>query len=152
MFPTPDTAKGKAMLADVKARMVAPMREAFARGDREGGVRIFIDYVFGRPGAWDAMSAADHAETLKDAHEWDVMMTTGELFPEVTPKEVQAVRAPTLLMSGDKSYPFLGLIDEALMNLLPNANRLVLKGAGHQMWLQQPETCRAAALALQAKA
>ena len=80
------------------------------------------------------------------------MMTTGELFPDVSPRELRVLRAPILLMSGEKSYPFLGLIDEALMSLLPNASRLVLKGAGHQMWLQQPEACRAGALALQQKA
>lgn len=149
--PGADAAKGKAMLADAKARMVAPMREAFARGDREGGVRIFIDYVFGRPGAWDAMSAADHAETLKDAHEWDVMMTTGELFPTVTPAEVKAIKAPALLLSGARSYPFLGLIDEALMSLLPDAKRIVFPKATHQMWLQEPTACRDATLALQAR-
>lgn len=150
--PAPDTAKGAAMLADVKARMVAPMRAAFAKGDREGGVRIFIDYVFGRPGAWAAMSTGDHAATMKDAHEWDVMMTTGELFPMVTPDQVRAVRAPTLLLSGARSYPFLGLIDEAMMSLLPNASRIVFKDAGHQMWLQEPLACREAALALETKA
>jgi pimeloyl-ACP methyl ester carboxylesterase len=150
--PEPDTAKGKAMLADVRAHMVAPMRQAFLRGDREGGVRIFIDYVFGRPGAWDAMSAADRTATMKDVHEWDVMMTTGELFPTVTLREVRGIHAPTLLLSGAKSYPFLGLIDETLMSLLPNAKRVVFPDAGHQMWLQQPAACRNAALALQQKA
>lgn len=150
--PPPDAAKGKAMLADVQARMVAPMHQAFASGDREGGVRIFVDYVFGRPGAWDAMSAEARAETMKDAHEWDVMMTTGELFPTVTPQAVRGVRAPTLLLSGGKSYPFLGLIDEALMSLLPDAKRIVFPNATHQMWLQEPVACREAALALQTRA
>jgi pimeloyl-ACP methyl ester carboxylesterase len=150
--PEPNAAKGKAMLADVQANMVAPMRAAFARGDREAGVRTFIDYVFGKPGAWDAMSAQDHAATMKDAHEWDVMLTTGELFPTVTPDAVRSIKAPTLALSGGKSYPFLGLIDLALMSLLPNAKRIVFPNATHQMWLQEPQACRQAALELQSRA
>ena len=47
-----DAAKAKAMYADIQARMVAPMRAAFAEGAREKGVAVFIDYVFGRPDAW----------------------------------------------------------------------------------------------------
>lgn len=31
---------------DIQRRMVTPMQEAFRKGDREGGVRAFIDYVF----------------------------------------------------------------------------------------------------------
>src|SRR5512143_2632088 len=42
---------GKQMLADIRAHMVAPMRAAFRRGDREGGVAAFIDYVRGDPQA-----------------------------------------------------------------------------------------------------
>ncbi|MDE2488381.1 MAG: alpha/beta hydrolase, partial [Alphaproteobacteria bacterium] len=91
-------------------------------------------------------------ETMKDAHEWDVMLTSGVLFPQIRPEEVRRIAAPALLLSGAKSYPFLGLIDEALMALLPNAHRIVFPSATHQMWLQEPDACRKAALALQNQA
>jgi len=143
---------GKAMLADVRAHMVAPMRAAFRHGDRETGVATFINYCFGDPQAWAKMPAAAHEDTLKDAHEWDVMMTSGELFPEVSPDAVRAIRMPTLLLSGAKSYPFLGVIDETLMSLLPNAKRVVFPNATHQMWLQEPQACRKATMDLQRQA
>ena len=148
-LPGENAAKGKAMLADIRSHMVAPMRAAFGKGKADDGVAAFIDYVSGDPQAWANLSEASKAEMLRDAGEWDVMLTKGELFPEVPPEEVQRVTAPTLLISGGKSYPFLGLIDEALAGLLPHAQRLVLPDAGHQMWREQPEACRQAALALQ---
>ena len=133
---------GKAMLDDIEEKMVAPMRRAFRGGDREGGVAVFIDYVFNNPHAWQQMNPAAREETMRDAHEWDVMMTTGTLFPEIEPQAIREIRAPVLLVSGGKSYPFLGLIMEELARLLPNHASVVFPDAGHQMWYQNADECR----------
>lgn len=143
-------AKGKAMFADINRRMVAPMRAAFAAGRTEAGVATFIDYVFNDPHAWDRFSPSAKSETLRDAHEWEVMMTTGELFPRLPPDAVRAIRAPVLMLSGARSYPFLAVIDEALAELLPTSSRMVFPNATHQMWLQEPQKCRDAVLSFQA--
>lgn len=138
-----DEAKaGKAMFEDIQGRMVKPMRQAFGRGDRDAGIGVFIDYVFNDPHAWDQMSKSARDETLRDAHEWDVMMTTGILFPDIAPSTIRKITTPSLLLSGAKSYPFLGLITEELARLLPNREAIVLPDAGHQMWYQAPNTCR----------
>jgi pimeloyl-ACP methyl ester carboxylesterase len=142
---------GRRMYADIQRRMVAPMRAAWAAGRDEAGVAAFIDYVFADPNAWARTPPAAKAATLRDVAEWRVMLTTGELFPELAPQAVRAIRAPTLQLSGRRSYPFLRLIDGELARLLPRGRRLVFADAGHQMWLQQPEACRRAALALQAR-
>lgn len=139
----PDAAKAQAMFADIQARMVAPMRAAFAQGEREKGVAIFIDYVYRDPHEWDSFSAADKADTMKDAHEWDVMMTAGTLFPAIAPQSVRAMDAPVLMFSGAQSYPFLAVIDAKVERLLPQVRRFVIPGVGHQMWLQRGDFCRA---------
>ncbi|MGA7928666.1 MAG: alpha/beta hydrolase [Candidatus Sulfotelmatobacter sp.] len=136
------SALGKETLADIQARMVKPMQAAFRKGDGEEGVRVFIGYVMRNPQAWDNMSKAAHEETLKNVEEWNVMMTTGELFPNLDPKAVEKIHAPVLLLSGQKSYPFLGLIDEELARLIPDNRRIILPGATHQMWFEQPAECR----------
>jgi pimeloyl-ACP methyl ester carboxylesterase len=133
---------GKAMLADIHRRMVAPMRRAFRRGDRNAGIAAFMAYVFNDPRAWAKMPEDSRRETLRDAHEWDVMMTTGTLFPEIDPRAIRKITAPALLLSGAKSYRFLGPISRELARLLPNSRSIVLPDAGHQMWYQQPEVCR----------
>ena len=141
-LPGDESKTGKAMFEDIQRRMVMPMRQAFGRGDRDTGIRVFIDYVFNDPHAWDQMSKPARDETLRDAHEWDVMMTTGTLFPDIAPRTIRKITTPSLLLSGAKSYPFLGLITEELARLLPNREAIVLPDAGHQMWFQAPDTCR----------
>jgi hypothetical protein len=47
-----------------------------------------------------------------------------------------------LLLSGEKSYRFLGLIDEELALLLPHNQRIILPGATHRMWHEKPDACR----------
>jgi pimeloyl-ACP methyl ester carboxylesterase len=140
------TATGKAMFADIEQRMIKPMQAAFQKGDRESGLRAFINYVLDDPNAWQKMPQDAHRDMLEHAHEWDVMMTTGELFPVLDPQAVRKITAPVLLLSGEKSYRFLGLIDEELTHLLPHARQIILRGATHRMWFEQPEVCRNAVL------
>lgn len=84
---------------------------------------------------------------MKDAGEWNVILPKGTLFPEITPEEVRKISMPVLLMSGSRSYPFLGLIDEALMQLIPHAEHVVFADSGHQMWMLHPAGARAYTLA-----
>jgi pimeloyl-ACP methyl ester carboxylesterase len=140
-LPGEEHARGVALRDDIARHMVAPMHAAFLKGDRELGVKTFIDYVLRNPDAWDRFTPAQKAETLRNASEWDVMMTTGTLFPPITPGEVRRVRAPTLILSGKRSYPFLNLIDEDLARAIPH-NRRVLLDATHAMWFERPEECR----------
>jgi pimeloyl-ACP methyl ester carboxylesterase len=141
-LPGDQSAIGKATLADIQERMVKPMQAAFRKGDDDAGIRAFMDYVMRNPHAWDKMSASARNDTLKDVREWDVMMTTGELFPTLDPQVIKNIRTPVLLLSGQKSYPFLGLIDEELTRLLPHNRRIILPGTTHQMWFEQPDECR----------
>ncbi|MGC2745459.1 MAG: alpha/beta hydrolase, partial [Candidatus Angelobacter sp.] len=137
---------GRAMFIDMQNRMVKPMQAAFQKGDRQAGLRTFMNYVLDDPQAWEKMPAAAHQDMLDHAREWDVMMTTGKLFPVIEPQAVRAITAPALLLSGENSYRFLGLIDEELTRLLPHARRIILRGATHRMWFEQPESCRNAVL------
>jgi pimeloyl-ACP methyl ester carboxylesterase len=133
---------GKALLAEIQERMVAPMREAFGRGDRDAGIGDFLAYILNDPQAWEKMPQSAREQVLRNAREWDVMMTTGTLFPGIKPAEVRKISIPVLMLSGAKSYPFLGLITEELARLLPKNQSIVFPEAGHQMWYQAPEECR----------
>ena len=133
---------GARMYRDIEERMVLPMEKAFQSGDREAGLAAFLDYVFESPQAWTSMTPEDRKDALDHAHEWDVMMTTGVLFPELDRDAVRAIEAPALVLSGAKSYPFLNVIDDELAGLLPHARHVVLPQASHRMWFEEPEACR----------
>jgi pimeloyl-ACP methyl ester carboxylesterase len=142
-LPADEAQRGKDLFNDIQRKMVAPMQRDFREGKGDAGVGDFIDYVFNDPHAWQNFSASSREHTLQDAHEWDVMMTTGTLFPNLDPEAVRKITVPVLLLSGAKSYPFLGLITAELARLLPNSENIVFPDAGHQMWYQHPEECRA---------
>lgn len=140
-----DRPRAQTLYADIQRAMVAPMRRDFLAGRREAGVADFVDYVFTDPDAWTKKFAgADREATMRDAHEWDVMMTRGTLFPPIDARDVANIRVPTLVISGGKSYPFLTLIDRYLAQSIPNAQEIVYSDAGHQMWLQHPGDARRA--------
>ncbi len=141
-IPGSQHAADEAMYEDIRQRMVAPMTAAFARSDTNAGVAAFIDYVFDNPNAWSDMSQQNQEAALRDAREWQVMMTTGTLFPVISPAAVRAIGTPALIMSGSKSYAFLRPIDTEFAALLPNSQSVTIMGAGHQMWYQRPEECR----------
>jgi pimeloyl-ACP methyl ester carboxylesterase len=138
----PNTAKGQVMFVDIQKKMVAPMKVAFSAGHSDAGVGAFIDYVMANPKAWETMSAADRTDTLQDAKEWDVMLPRGTLFPDISPEQVRAIRVPTLVMTGGKSFPFLVQIDSELAKLISGSRQIVYPDAGHQMWYKHPEDCR----------
>jgi pimeloyl-ACP methyl ester carboxylesterase len=136
------TAIGHATFADIQSRMVAPTRRSFRTGDRIAGVANFMAYVFNDSQAWTRMSPTAQQETLRDVHEWDVMMKDGTLFPPLTPAAVRNIQTPVLLLSGAKSYPFIRLTDDELAQLLPHNEHFIVPDVGHQMWLQAAATCR----------
>jgi pimeloyl-ACP methyl ester carboxylesterase len=146
-LPDEQAVKGNAMFADIQKRMVEPMQRRFAEGDADGGVAIFINYVFNDPGAWSGMSQADRTATLRAAREWDLIMTSGQLFPELDPAALRKISVPVLVMSGGISYPFLQYIDQQIVRLIPGAQSIVYPEAGHQMWLIYPRLCRDDAIA-----
>ena len=133
---------GKATLADIRRHMEEPMVAAFRKGDQNAGVAAFINYLSNDPNGWEKWSEQARQDTLRNAHEWDVMLTEGELFPDLRPEAVQKIKAPTLLLSGDKTFAFLKLIDEELGRLIPSNRRVVLPGATHHLFYEQPEKCR----------
>lgn len=133
---------GKAEFDDIQRRLVAPMKAAFKAGHREEGVADFINYVYDNPHEWKSMSAESRKQTMRNAHEWDIMMTSGTLFPVITPAQVRGIHIPVLLLTGDKTYPFLTMINDELARLLPHDQNVVVSNAGHQMWYQAPELCR----------
>jgi pimeloyl-ACP methyl ester carboxylesterase len=137
--------RGEAMYADVYRRMVTPMKAKFTQGDPDAGVGIFMDYVFNDPKAWEKMSPEDRADPMRNAHEWEVMMPQGTLFPELAPLAVRNITSPVLIISGGKTIPFLALLDRELAQLIPGSRNIVFADAGHQMWLQHPVECRDAA-------
>jgi len=138
----PENNNGKEIKKDIDKRMVAPMQKDFKEGKSEDGVEAFINYVHNDTTSWQRMSAASHQETMRDVAEWNIMMPSGTLFPFIKKTDIAQIRVPVLILSGDKSYHFLNLIDAELHKVIPDNHQYILHGAGHQMWFDKTDECR----------
>ena len=56
-----------------------------------------------------------------------------EARPPFSRAEVEAIRAPTLLVGGERSPPFYREILDALERCLPDVRRVTIPGASHPM-------------------
>jgi pimeloyl-ACP methyl ester carboxylesterase len=136
--------EGADLLADFEAT-TARVATEFRNGDEEAGVRIFFDWVIG-PGAYDRLPPAAQAVINTNRKEAGAILTSEDPFPSLLRKDVERLAVPVLLISGGDSIQEFKLIDAELERLLPNVNRIILRGASHNMILEQPAACNQALL------
>ena len=126
------------------AKVISPAQKRFRRDEDEQAMLAFVDGVLGG-GVY---------EQLPDARKQQVRENLGALkaqllgagFPPLADDEVRAVRAPTLLLTGERSPAlFLRLTDRS-EELLPNAERVEIPGASHLMHEQNAPALNAAIL------
>jgi pimeloyl-ACP methyl ester carboxylesterase len=129
-----------------KARLVQRARAAFAKGDTEAAVRVIVDAR--RPGTYDKIPQPFRTLVLRNARELEALVTSRDMYPPLDRAAVRKIGVPTLLLSGQKSTPEQQAIDDELERLLPGKTRrhVVIRGADHGMWVQQPAACAKAVL------
>ena len=87
----------------------------------------------------------------KNAPEWRALTMSKDAFPALPLEAVRRIRAPTLLLSGQRSLMLHRMIDSQLERLLAQQERIIVSNATHEMWSEYPEECRRAALVFFAK-
>jgi non-heme chloroperoxidase len=129
-----------------KMDVVKQARAAFERGDTAGAIRAVVDSS--RKGTYDKIPAAFRELVLRNAPELRALVTSDNMYPPLDRDLVRKIGVSTLLLSGEKSSPSQEAIDKELEHLLPEKTRrrVIIRGADHGMWFQQPEACRAAVL------
>ncbi|MBX6342268.1 MAG: alpha/beta hydrolase [Thermomicrobiaceae bacterium] len=139
---------GQAVVEAFMATAFEPARQAFARGEAETGVRLFLDGGVG-PGTFDQMPPEIRQALLDNAAEMRAETATPpeQYFPALSPEDVGRLRAPTLLVQGEVSPPMFGLITDELARALPKAERVTIPAASHAMHVQDPRSYNAAVLA-----
>ncbi len=127
-----------------------PLAEATARaaerirgGDAEGGVAFFVDAVNG-PGAWEGM--AEHLKRMHRDNARTLIGQVNERRPPFSRADMEAIRAPTLLVGGERSSPSLRQVLDAMERHVRGAERTTIPGAGHFMSEQEPDAFNNAVL------
>jgi pimeloyl-ACP methyl ester carboxylesterase len=153
----PEMKGGKPVFTEFMNRVWEPTVRGFRAGD-EAGLKAAID-GFGELGysgtdqqmTFATLPPAIRNSLVENALEWRALTISKDPFPDLPLSVVRRIRAPTLLLSGQRSLTLHGLIDTQLERLLPRKERIIVTNATHEMWNEYPEECRSAALLFFAK-
>lgn len=139
--------EGLNYLRQLGSQRVVPVKEAFAAGDEKGAVRAFVD-SFAGSGKFDLLPRTEQDNRVRNSRELRAIMSTPRPYPHVDRDRVRQLNVPTLLLSADATTATSKLTDPELERLLPRetSKRVVLKGARHIMWTDQPNECKDAVL------
>ena len=129
-----------------KQQLIKRARAAFAASKPEDAIRAIVDA--GQEGKYDRIPPALKSLLIRNAAELKALVTSSEMYPPVKRSALQKLAIPTLLLSGENSTPALKTSDAELERLLPEKHRkrVIIQGADHGLWFQQPDACRNATL------
>ncbi len=117
------------------ARGIGPAIKAFERGDDAGALRSFMAANCG-DAVMDAIPEATFQRFVDNVGPLKAQIKAG--FPPFGAADARAVRVPTLLVAGAKSPAHIGAVTDRLATLVPDADRLTIAGATHNMFSSHP--------------
>ena len=123
---------------------------AFAQGCTRHAMRHLYDGMRGQ-GTFDTLHNAQVEAVLRNARAMEMLLRSTEPFPDVPWPAVVRLRLPVLLISGERTVPLHRLAHAALVRALPQAQQMVIAGAGHAAASENPDAFNAAVLELLAR-
>jgi pimeloyl-ACP methyl ester carboxylesterase len=120
------------------ARGFLPTAEAFKNNDNEKAVKTFIGGVMGDTSAYSYIPEAGRAMMMQNTLELRGSALTRNLFPPIKCADFGKIQTPVLLMKGDRSPLFFGLIINELDRCLSNKEVVVLKNSSHGLEFDNP--------------
>lgn len=116
------------------------MDAAFAAGDEREAARVFNrDWGDGTP--WDTLPERmrDHMARLIHFVPASAPMVQDDCAGLLAPGQLERAAMPTVLIEGDQSPEMSAKVAVALQKRLPNAQRVVIDGAGHMLPVTHPD-------------
>jgi len=114
--------------------------KAFQKGDLPGAARILADGIVGKAGAFGQMPPERQSQILENMK----LEMKAELSappkpePSFTCEDARRIKAPTLLLEGDRTVRIFQLMTQALHDCMPGSERAVLPNATHGLELENP--------------
>lgn len=122
------------------ATAIAPARNAFQRGDHDAAVKGFVSAVLGKE-VYENLPEDRREQIRANAIAAEFL---GSGFAPLSPRDVRNVKVPVLVLVGERSPRMFHHFANRLMDLLPDAKRVELPGASHNMNESHPAEFNAA--------
>lgn len=129
---------GDSAMTDFFTNAFLPASAAFQSNNELQGVKIFISGVMGDSTYFSRMPEKDRQMMMANTLETRGTLFSGKQFPTVTCNDVKSIKAPVLLIMGEKSPPFLTLITKQLNACLTNRELVVLPNTSHGLEYENP--------------
>lgn len=137
----PDDRKesGEAHLSKLMNQGIQPAKTAILSGDEDAAIRAMLDAVAGS-GKFNSLPPFVKAKCRRNALELKAFLLSDNRYPNIDRKQLGRLTVPTLILSGSESLATAKFTDPELEGMIPeqSRNRVVLHGATHMMWIEQP--------------
>lgn len=140
-----DDPQGRALYDDFMAKIWQPAGAAFRAGDATQAMRVLVD-GFGGPGRFDALKPSARAAALQNARFFEVATQSRDAFPAIAKDKVASLHMPILVLTGEHTVPLHRFDNAELRRLLPHAQAITLRDAGHGATREQPQAFNRAVL------
>jgi non-heme chloroperoxidase len=129
---------GEGIMEGFMAKVWEPMGRAFREQGDEAGLEFTAQWYFGVPFA--QVQPAWQTLFSRNVREWRELALSPLAFPPVNDGRMRLLTVPLLILSGGKNAGgFNDLIYGHLERLAPNAQRVIIPDASHEMFLDFPD-------------
>lgn len=123
------SAAGREAEARFRAEIIEPANAAFRRGDDEAGARIMTGGINGQGMA--TLTPEAMQRRLQNIGAMKTLALSSDEFPWLPPERLAALPMPVLLMAGERTPPIHAEIFRNVCAAMPQAERVLINGAGH---------------------
>ena len=114
-----------------------PAAAAFRAGNDKDGMRYLVD-IFGGAGTFDRMPPQAAEIAMQNSRFFKAATLSKDHSPDISREKVRQLEMPIMIVSGENTFPMAKRIVEELERVLPNADRTIIRNAGHASPPQNP--------------
>lgn len=133
-----NTARGAALYRERVADVHEPAKRAFAKGDDEAAMRLFID-AFDGPGTFDRLPGERRTSIIQNAKFFRALTSSSNPFPNLSKNSVRRLKMPVLVIQGAETDELHRMVTEEVGRVLRRERRVTIPKAGHGSPRQNPQ-------------
>lgn len=123
------SAAGREAEARFRADVVEPANAAFRRGDDETAARIMTGGINGQ--GVSTLTPEGMSRRLQNIVAMKTLALSSDEFPLLAPERLAALAMPVLLLAGERTPPIHAEIFRNVCVAMPQAEQVIVPGAGH---------------------
>jgi pimeloyl-ACP methyl ester carboxylesterase len=141
-----DAPGGETVYSEFMSSFWEPVGDAFRAGDKELALRKSLTFFAGAD-ILDELPPEVRQSLEENLGGWEAFTTSQDNFPMLDRQQVSELSMPILLLTAENTLPIHKIVNAELARLLPQAERVEIAGASHEMWAEQPDACGEAVIA-----